>query len=293
MFDYEYWGHDTLSINENMALEELLLKRNVSKDSVVLGYGEATSALKKRDQSFDVTRRITGGSHVQFDNNCFAYTFTVPRDGSFKHYDEMRKYYAEKVAEAMQELGIEVSKVDNRASTINVDQKVVASHAMFWGVKNALMHGLMIISPYDVDRIFERVSLNERRIGKHVYTEYDALKSIPTIGNLMNKKTEMISRDKKAEYVKKLLADEILKQIARDYQSKKVTENILKAAKELVEREHTGELWVDDRNPPLTKDKADTIPGEELDGALKKNLGYCMYIEVPDKDFKEMAEPKE
>jgi len=35
------------------------------------------------------------------------------------------------------------------------------------------------------------------------------------------------------------------------------------------------------------------MPGEELDGPLKEKQGYCLYIQVPDKDFKHMAEPEE
>ncbi len=305
MFDYEYWGHNTLSISDNMAMEELLLKRseekkvatirfwNVDKDAVVLGYGQATSAIKKRDRSFDVARRITGGSHVQFDSNCLAYSFTAPRDGSFKHYDEMRKYFAEYVADAMRELGIDVSKVDNRSSTINVDDKVVASHAMFWGVKSALMHGLMIIEPYNVDRIMERVSLNERKIGKNVYSEYDALRGIPTLAGLLERKTDRVLENRRRDYAKKLLADGILKQVVKNnFKNKELGGKTLADAQALVKQEHTGDIWFKERNPPLTGDRVEAIPGTELDGALRHGLGYCMYIEVQDKDFKKMADPK-
>jgi hypothetical protein len=37
----------------------------------------------------------------------------------------------------------------------------------------------------------------------------------------------------------------------------------------------------------------EAIPGEELSGKLKKDLGYCMYIEVPDKDFAKMTLPED
>src|SRR3990170_3652290 len=76
MFKYEYWGLGSFNAKFNMALEEFLLKRaeggiaqfrfwDFSKDSVVLGYAQATDALKQRDNSLDVVRRITGGSHIQ------------------------------------------------------------------------------------------------------------------------------------------------------------------------------------------------------------------------------------
>src|SRR3970282_91088 len=100
MFDYEYWGLGSFTAKMNMALEEFLLKRaangraqfrfwDFSKDSVVLGYAQATDALKRKDNTFDIVRRITGGSHIQTGKNILCYTFAVPRDGSFNHFEDM------------------------------------------------------------------------------------------------------------------------------------------------------------------------------------------------------------
>jgi lipoate-protein ligase A len=304
MSDYEYWGTGTFPIADNMAIEEYLLNRsevtkkttvrfwNVAKDAVVLGYGEAPSAIKKKDATFDIARRITGGSHVQFDNNCLAYTITAPRDNTFEHFGDMRKHYAELIADAMQELGIEISKVDNRASTINVDGKVVASHAMFWGVKSALMHGLVVIRNYDVDKILERVVLNDRKIGKNTYTEYNALRSIPALSELLKKRMLQIGSEKRLVYAKALLAEEILRQITKNsYSVKKPSGKTIEEARALVKRSHVGTPWVEKRLPNLTNVTVEKIPGEELDGKLKKGLGYCLYVEVDDKDFKNMSDP--
>ncbi|MCW6159610.1 MAG: hypothetical protein LVQ95_00780 [Candidatus Micrarchaeales archaeon] len=306
MFDYEYWGTATLPISSQMALEEYLLDRSekqrvatvrfwdVPKDAVVIGYGESDSVLKKRDATFDLARRITGGSHVQFDQNCFAYSFTVPRDGSFRHYDDMRKYYAEKVADALRELGIEISGVDNRASTISVDYKVVASHAVFWGVKSGLMHGLMSVTNYDVDRIFERMLLKERRIGSHVYSEYSALKNMPALAGFLEGRMQGIDPYRKRDYAKKLIAEEILKQVTGGKHAEMhPTQNVLDAATALVASSHMGGPWFSDRTPPYSEEEVEAIPGEALDGTLKGDLGYCMYIQVPDNDFAKMAVPGE
>jgi lipoate-protein ligase A len=306
MRDYEYWGTGTFSIHDNMALEEYLLDRsavmqkttvrfwNVKKDAVVLGYGESTGALKKRDGTFDIARRITGGSHVQFDSNCLAYTITAPRDGTFGYFDEMRKHYAELIANAMTELGIEVSKVDNRASTINVDGKVMASHAMFWGVKSALMHGLVVVNNYDVDKILERVALNERKIGRHTYSEYNALKSIPVASDLMGSRIERVNSGNRLEYAKTLIASSVLKSITGGaYSEKTPVPSIIDAARDLVSETHVGTPWFEERKPNLTSETVDAIPGETLDGRLRLGMGYCLYIEVPDKDFKNMSEPVE
>ncbi|MCL5412078.1 MAG: hypothetical protein M1474_00350 [Candidatus Marsarchaeota archaeon] len=306
VFYYEYWGEQTLPIKMNMALEEFALARSermgvatvrfwdVRKDAVVLGYGESPSAIKRADRSFDLARRITGGSHVQFDSNCLAYSFTVPMDGSFKHFDDMRKYYAEKIGAALTELGIDVSRVDNRASTINVDGRVVASHAMYWGVKSSLMHGLMLINKYDVNTILRRVRLNERKIGRHVYSEEAALRGIPALGARLANRMRMISPTARTEYAKRLIEEEILKQITGgNHANKQVGSAVFEEAERIVSETHIGKPWVLDRTPPLSSDRVDTIPGEELDGKLRDGLGYCLYSQVTNRDFARMSEPIE
>ncbi len=304
MFDYEYWGNNVLPIKDNMAVEEYLLNDsaknnvatvrfwNVEKDSVVIGYGESPSNIKRVDSSFDFTRRITGGSHVQFDKNCLAYTITVPRDGSFKHFDDMRKYYADKIVDALSELGVNDIFADNRASTINVNGKVIASHAMFWGVNSALMHGLMLIDHYNVDKLYERMILKDRRVGKNIYREYDALKTAPAAKDLLFKNKIEISDDNKVKYIKEKIAEKILTEITNGkYMNKGLDNSIISNSRSIVASTHTGTPWIKDRAPPYTSENVDSIPGEELAGKLKDNLGYCMYIEVPDRDFSKMVDP--
>jgi lipoate-protein ligase A len=305
MFNYEYWGLNNLSISKNMALEELMLEesalRNVAgirfwdvkKDSVVLGYGESPKNVKGGDASFDLARRITGGSHVEFDNACLAYTFTVPRDGSFRHYEDMRKYFAEHVSSALSDLGIREVYADNKASTINVGGKVIASHAIFWGVKSALLHGLLLVDHYDVEKIAERMILSKRKISGSVYDEADALKLAPVASELI-KSAQPISREEKADFARKVISEKLLDSLTQGNHSKLfVSEKTISRAERLVKTMHTDSRWLDLRNPSYTKEAVEAIPGEELNGPLKDGLGYCMYIEVSDKDFKEMAVPKE
>ncbi len=304
MFDYEYYGNNVLSMKDNMVLEELLLKEsavrkvatvrfwNVPKDAVVLGYAQATDAVKKTDSSFDLARRITGGSHVQFGPNCFAYSFTVPRDGSFRNFEDMRKYFAEKVGNAFSNLGVESLKVDNGASTINVDNKVVASHAIIWGVQSALLHGLIIVDDYDVDKIFQRVFLQQRKIGGKIYSEYSALKNIPAMSRLLEEHVKSLPKEYKSKVVKKKLAGEMLKEVTNGrHANRAVDEPILAKANNLVSKTHVGERWLSLRKPPFTEKEIEEIPGSmPLDAPLKKDLGYCLYIEVKNKDFKKMAD---
>lgn len=59
----------------------------------------------------------------------------------------------------------------------------------------------------------------------------------------------------------------------------------------MIEDKHKKPEWIEKRRPPFTKDRIEAIPFEELDGPLKKDLGYCMFLQVKDKDFKKIAEP--
>lgn len=306
MFDYKYFGINRLSIRRNMALEEYALNESalhniatirfweVNRDSAVIGYGESKDNILKDDRSFDIARRITGGSHVQFDKNCLAYTFTVPRDGSFRHFDDMRKFFAEKVTNALISLGVEGAEADNRASTINVDGKVIASHAVFWGVESALIHGLILLDHYNVDDIINRMRLKERQIGRHTYTEYDALKGMPVAKDLLNGIPYGINEKNKLEYVKNKICGQVLSEATNGhYEKSAINDSVINDAIELTKARHIGSPWIEKRHPAYEKSEVDAIPGEKLAGILKKNLGYCMYIEVPDKDFSRMTLPKE
>lgn len=302
MFKFEYWGNETLPANVNMALEEFFLKRatsqnvasvrffSVPKDSVVLGYAQATDVIKKFDNSFDITRRSTGGSHVQIGLNTMAYSFAVPRNGSFRTFEDMRAYFAEHVADALRDLGIDLIDVDNKASTINVDGKVVASHAIIWGAESALLHGLIIIDPYDVGRIASRVALQTRKIGNRFYPEHSVLKNIPAVSKLLNNLASNLSGQYRTNVLKDVVASAILKHVtAGKFSRRKICYNDMVEANKIQKNKYSRRTWVKYRISPFTMEEVEKIPREELDGPLRKNLGYCMYSQVKNKDFKKMA----
>lgn len=302
MFDYEYWGNRTFPSHVNMALEEFFFRRasqNVAtvrffdfpKDSIVLGYAQATDIIKKQDNMFDLTRRITGGSHVQVGLNIIAYSFTVPKDGSFTNYEDMRAYFAEHVASALSDLGIKNIVIDNKASTINVDGKVVASHAILWGVQSALLHGLIMIDPYDVDELAGRVALQTRKIGNKNYSEYTALKNLPVVSRLLNSIAPNTVESVRSGILKDLISETILKHVTgKKHENKQINNRIVSEAFELLRRKYDLPLWINKHKPTFTKEEVEVIPGEELNGSLKKNLGYCLFIQVRNKDFKKMAQ---
>ncbi len=303
MFEYEYWFSDLYPTSVNMALEEYFLHRSVSnkaslrlwsvpKDAAVLGYSQATDVIKRVESGFNVVRRASGGSHIQIGPNILAYSVTIPRDGSFKNYEDMRAYYADKVAASFQNLGVNNIDVDNKASTINVDGKVVASHAIVWGVKSALLHGLIVIDPYNVDKLSGRLALGSRKIGKNVFTEYSALKNIPADSQLLDKVAKNLNREQRTEALKKILSEEIKKTVTEGaFVNKQIGTKVLAQAHQLIQQKYGQDKWTNLKKPAFTKEEIEEIPGEKLDGPLKKNLGYCLYIQVKNKDFKKMAEP--
>ncbi|MBI2543212.1 MAG: lipoate--protein ligase family protein [Candidatus Aenigmarchaeota archaeon] len=285
-----------------MALEEFLIRRiadqklndvaairfySFPQDSIVLGYAQDTDVIKYLDSTVRLTRRITGGSHVQTGPNVISYSFVVPRDGSFKTYEDMRTFYADHVANALNGIGLDDVNVDNKASIIKVDGRPIAGHAMWWGIKSALLHGLITLTPYDVDKIADRVMLQQRKVGSQVYTEYSAIKNLPSVSDHL--KAELDNR-----YLRELVGNAILREVTGNkYERKIVDDVIIQESIELFKQRYGKPLWINEHEPTFTEQEVEAIPGEELRGPLKKNLGYCLFIQVPDDDFKKMAQPTE
>ncbi len=293
---FENWGLGVFSGSVNMAIEEYLIRRvadeaggetatirsySFPKNSVIIGYAQAPDAVF--DSRMEVTRRITGGAHVQTGPNTLGYSVVVPRNGTFKKYDEMRDYFAKRVANALTNLGIGSVEVDNSTSTINVDGRIIEGHAMWWGAKSALIHGLVVLSPYDVDRMASGIFLKEREIGGEKYSEYEALRRLPTVC------TELGYPDK-IHMLRKVVSDAILREVTGgEYSNMEINGDTIDASIDIFKRRHGKHAWIKERKPAFTEDEVEAIPGEELNGPLRKGLGYCFFLEVDDKSFKEMA----
>ncbi|MBI4018692.1 MAG: lipoate--protein ligase family protein [Candidatus Aenigmarchaeota archaeon] len=297
MFDYEYWGNSAFPATVNMALEEFMLKRaaetgkamarfySFPRDTVVLGYAQAHDALKTR--AINVVRRATGGSHVQTGPNILAYSFAAPRHG-FSGIEDLRSYYAGCIERAFVNLGIKNAEADNKASSVNIDGRLAAAHATIWGVDSGLIHGLIAVDPYDMQKLAQSIRLNTRIIHGKVYSEYDAIRNMPTISLLLPELAKAAPR--RTEALKIIIGNAILEEVSEGkHENKSVDERIIAAAYPLLEKRYGAQPWTNERTPVFSEDEIQEIPGEEINGPLKKGLGYCMYLQVQDHDFKIMT----
>ena len=150
-----------------------------------------------------------------------------------------------------------------------------------------MLHGLIIIDPYDVQEVANRVTLGSRKIGNKVYSEYAALKNLPAVSRLL---TKVAPNETASTILKDMTAKAILKHVTNNKQeNKKIDNKVVSSAFDLLKRKYNLPIWIDKRKPTFTKEEIEAIPGEELNGPLKKNLGYCLFIQVKNKDFKKMA----
>jgi lipoate-protein ligase A len=302
MFNYIYLGYSTRSAEENLSLEEYYLLESektqnayvrfydFEKDTIVCGYAQAFDPIKKIDSSFSINRRTTGGSHIQVGKNSLAYSIIIPNNGQFKHMEDFRKYYSQKIADTLEELGIPDIEVDNNASTVMSDKKVIASHALRWNVKSGLLHGVVMITPYVMNILDQRVRLNERKIGNKFYSEFDALKNIPVLNDFIN-----IDSSDKVKSLKFVFIKEFLNQLFRktDISKYDILTKDLIGAKSIGKDRFYSNDWIKERLNPFKEEDVLAIPGSELCGKLEENKGYCLYVEVPDKKFKYMTEVKD
>ena len=312
MFDYHCLGHHTFDASFNLAMEEALYRKSSEenkaflrfysfpRDSIVYGYSQKTDKLI--NGSLPYTRRMTGGTHIQVGPNTLAYSVIVPNPNEnfgYLEMEKMRAYYANRVARAFDELGLRHLDVDNNASTINFNDKVVASHAMFWGLKSAVFHGLVIINPYDAETMKQNIRLGYREINGKQYTEYSALKNIPALSSI-DKGIWQEEENPTTSIIKRFVCSAIARQVMETYHSPYPIENItlnpsvLAEAQNLLTTKYNTNEWLHWRDPVFTteKDLVQSIPGEELSGPLKLNQPYCMWLQVPDHKFKKMADPE-
>ena len=311
LFPYEYWGNSSsLPASSQMALEDYFRQYvaqasqglngrtavirffSFPRDTVVIGYGQDTDVLKKRDSSFSVVRRITGGAHIQLGPESLAYSIVVPRDGTFSNWREMREYYAGLIAKALMRLGVPEIETNNELANLTLKGRILSSHSSFWGVQSALVHGLIILYPYDVDKIAERVALRARSIGGRTYSEHRALKALPTVYDELRNK--LVRARLAPKILRQIVANAILHEITGGrFMQVDITPDILFDVGKLVRDKYGTLTWFEERNPVFTTNEVIEIEGTDgLDTPLAKDRGYCLFHGVSDEDFRQMTEPE-
>jgi lipoate-protein ligase A len=255
-------------------------------DAMSIGYAQRLKVIMKGEPTFEVFRRPTGGSHVEVDYSTLMYAFAAPRDGRFQNYKSMRLYFDERIAKGLSDLGISSVVANIETATIDIEGKVIGGDSMLWGKKGALLQGLLVIDPYDVEKIKARMPLKSRIIDGEVYREFDALKNLPAISTRLN--------GNQKQDAKELVADSILQRLTGgSYEEVKINGEILNEARKFVDKRYGRRSWLEKHEPTFTKDEIEESPGEELEGPLKTLDGYCFYVLVEDADFKRMAEKNE
>ncbi len=301
MYRYEDWGFTTLPPAEQMAVEEYMLDYTADTDdrgialfydfphdSMVYGYAQQ-SGLRKAQ--VPAVRRITGGSHIQVGPNTMAYSFAVPRNNQFADLEDMRGYYAGVVADALRSMGVPNVTVDNDASTILVNDRIIASHAINWGVDSALLHGLLLVDPYDADSVAQHLPLKTRKIGNHRYSEYDVLQHLPGLSTVIDtsEKASQERRLRLKQQTATAIKEELVQRNLPDINP--VTGKTVRTSHQTQGYKHRSEAWIRDRTPAFTPERIETIPYHPLQGELEDLRDYCLFIQTDDTDFKHMAAP--
>lgn len=294
--EFEFWGLEEFSAATNMGIDEHMMHYSAESNSSVIrfytvhdamgiGYAEQLKILTKDKPTFEVFRRPTGGSHVQVDSSTLMYAFAAPRNGTFETYKSMRTYFDEQIAKGLRDLGISSALANVDAATIDIDGKVVGGDSMLWGVQSGLLQGLLVIDPYDVEKINERMQLKTRMIDGKVYREFDALKNLPAISTYLD--------DNKKQTAKEIVADSILQRITGESHTEvKINDRILNEARKFVGKRYGRRSWLEKHKPTFKKDEIEESPREELQGPLSTRDGYCFYGLISDDEFKQMAATK-
>lgn len=300
--EFEFWGIDEFSGTMNMGIDEYMtqcssesnssiLRFYTVRDAMGIGYGQRLKILKDKPE-FEIFRRITGGSQVQGDSSTLMYSLATPHE-TFESVRSLRTYIDERIAKGLRDLGISSAAADVDTATIDIDGKVVGGDSMIRGKKNEfnenksdLLQGILVINPYDVEKISKRMPLKSRIIDGEVYREYDALKNLPPISTCLD---GVIKHD-----AMELVTDSILQRLTGgSYKEVKQNNGFLNEAKKFVDRRYGRRSWLENQKPDYEKGEIEESPGEELQGPLKTREGYCFYVLVKDPEFKIMAQKEE
>jgi hypothetical protein len=141
-----------------------------------------------------------------------------------------------------------------------------------------------MIRPYDVGKVAGRVSLGVRKVGNKFYPEAVALQNLATVSQTIPPKLARAD-------LKKIVAEAILRKVTGGkFRVAKIGKRVIHEALELQRRRYERVAWIKSCQPALGE-QIEKLPGEGLDGTLKRRTGYCLFSQVRDRDFKRMVQP--
>jgi len=202
---------------------------------------------------------------------------------------------ATSAADGLRDIGISIT-IDPKSQTMQYenDGKVIGGYSTIWGIQKSQVHGLITISPYDAEKIKRRVFLKTWKIKGEFYSEYDALKIMPTVSSILNG-GKKFRNEVYTEELKKKVAEVITKKLTEDgsFKNENIFDKVVNESIELAREKHSQDEWVYRHLPTFKRNEVEKIPGSELDGPLEKERGYCLWLFVKPENFREMSIPRD
>ena len=281
MANFEYWGLDRESSPQTQISTDYLMMNRCSEtgmpvlrmycypeETIVLGRHQHPSII--REGKSDTIRRYTGGTATleKPDDLCWAVAFPIAPNGH-KNPLAGKTYYGNKVAKSLSYPGF-AAVSDPASSTIQINGRVVGGYATCMKEGIALIHGNIVITPFDAEKIDRTIHLRERVVRNITYAEKDAIDRIPA---LSKRKNGISMTD---------VAEKLLDSMTGGFYIQNTPNS--SAVKEL-ETFHRTDDWV------LDGRHVDNVValGEESFRRMLNRTGHCFYCEVGDDDFAMMA----
>lgn len=265
---FNYFGNGSHDMYTNMAAEEHMMSR-VSREGIpglrlftfdepgiIIGYRQANDVT----DDLPVTRRMTPGSHVIVGDNTLGYSFCVP--STSKDVGKIRAHFAGQLAYALNDLGYDAQE-DNKASAIKIDGKIVAGHSMSGIGGSTLLHGFLVISPYE-RKILDSVNFY-RSVKGDGNVERRALENIPIISASIPNITKAILR--------RITDDEY--------------ETVIDPPTDNEIAKYRDENWQNNAFPHIKN--MERFPQEDPNSRLFERGKYCIWSNISDEDLSRMA----
>ncbi|MGC8587049.1 MAG: lipoate--protein ligase family protein [Candidatus Micrarchaeia archaeon] len=202
-----YFGYDTLSAADNMAIDELLEEKagatgnlylrfyDTPKNAIVLSISDHMKVIARDTSDAELSRRISGGKPIFLGKGTLSYSIEGPlsvlgsKQTRFGNPNAIHQMLGPHLAEALRRVaGLSSDRLTlGEVYSINIDGKPVAGHAQHINASSFIYHGVMAIEKWDAEYISERLRLREG--------DYEKLDSLPYIKQFVNGSTESLKQN--------------------------------------------------------------------------------------------------